>query len=106
MEDLLLEGQHQSGRQHCLEQLRADTLVQRAHAAGSGDLHHRGEQRRRRAPGVVGARRLDRHLVGVINPPRGSEMPNLADLLALGFPPSGWGLVSDSGTIACLELLW
>jgi hypothetical protein len=27
-------------------------------------------------------------------------------LLALAFPPSGWGLVSDSGTIACLELLW
>jgi hypothetical protein len=27
-------------------------------------------------------------------------------LLALAFPPSGWGLASDSGTIACLELLW
>jgi hypothetical protein len=27
-------------------------------------------------------------------------------LLALAFHPSGWGLVSDSGTIACLELLW
>jgi hypothetical protein len=27
-------------------------------------------------------------------------------LLALAFRPSGWGLVSDSGTIACLELLW
>jgi hypothetical protein len=26
--------------------------------------------------------------------------------LALAFHPSGWGLVSDSGTIACLELLW
>jgi hypothetical protein len=25
-------------------------------------------------------------------------------LLALAFHPSGWGLVSDSGTIACLEL--
>jgi hypothetical protein len=27
-------------------------------------------------------------------------------LLALAFHPPGWGLVSDSGTIACLELLW
>jgi hypothetical protein len=60
----------------------------------------------------------------------GQEMPNLEDLLllfrcfpevwrgrfglflchflllALAFHPSGWGLVSDSGTIACLELLW
>jgi hypothetical protein len=26
--------------------------------------------------------------------------------LALAFHPSGWGLVSDSGTFACLELLW
>jgi hypothetical protein len=23
-----------------------------------------------------------------------------------GYFPSGWGLVSDSGTIACLELFW
>jgi hypothetical protein len=44
------------------------------------------------------------------------EMPNLEDLsflflchsllLALAFHPPGWGLVSDSGTMACLELLW
>jgi hypothetical protein len=27
-------------------------------------------------------------------------------LLALAFPPFGWGLASDSGTIACLELRW
>jgi hypothetical protein len=27
-------------------------------------------------------------------------------LLALAFHPPGWGLVSDSGTMACLELLW
>ena len=56
--------------------------------------------------------------------PSGVEMPNLEDPclevwrgrfgpflchfqpLALAFHPSGWGLVSDSGTIACLELFW
>jgi hypothetical protein len=27
-------------------------------------------------------------------------------LLALALLPSGWGLASDSATIACLELLW
>jgi hypothetical protein len=27
-------------------------------------------------------------------------------LLALAFLPPGWGLVSDSGTMVCLELLW
>jgi hypothetical protein len=27
-------------------------------------------------------------------------------ILALAFLPSGWGLASDSGTVACLELLW
>jgi hypothetical protein len=27
-------------------------------------------------------------------------------LLALDFHPPGWGLVFDSGTMACLELLW
>jgi hypothetical protein len=41
------------------------------------------------------------------------EMPNLVDLflchfhlLALALLPSVWGLASDSGIIACLELLW
>jgi hypothetical protein len=33
-----------------------------------------------------------------------TEMPNFRGYLA--FPPSGWGLASDSGTIARLELLW
>jgi hypothetical protein len=59
--------------------------------------------------------RVRRAAEGARSRPR-REMPNLADrfglflchslLLALAFHPPGWGLVSDSGTMACLELLW
>ncbi len=46
-----------------------------------------------------------------VEPAKGSrhKMPNFRGsflLLALAFHPPGWGLVSDSGTIACLDLLW
>jgi hypothetical protein len=36
---------------------------------------------------------------------RGRFGPFLCHFHLLAFLPSGWGLVSDSGTFACLELL-
>jgi hypothetical protein len=81
---------------------------------------------------LVGDSQRDRR-VGAVQHAPVQEMPNLQDpfvfdllfrcfpevgrgrfgpflchfhLLALAFPPSGWGLASDSGTIACLEPLW